>query len=685
MARLSSDGPAFSTLDPEPTFAQSSSVTQSLNPVIEPVLDQSATSSLSIEPGSVISTDAIPTSSGFVEPAGRSVIFRISVADNQRRNAIKRQAIGGFVGNDNPESCTFAATFNLAEGQLFEGGAPIYYSGESYKELSGLGSPSSGSITKTFVDTGRLVFRNSGLPNGRAGFCQTPDGIVYVTFTNGPTGCIAIELVVYDGRFAIFTLLACSDQVIVIQCQDGRLIGDHETATPSDTIPQDTTTPGETDSTVTSGIKDASTVQVSYSSSDFMTQSESELFGTSPTSDLGASDVTSLGTTRLPASSNSDPASIADTESPAIPEVQLSTESDPTSFSSTTDAPDGTASVPSYHVDITLADSTLTDTILTDTTTIDTTITDTPITVATTTDTAITNTAITDTTSMDVTITDTTTIDIMSLTTSTIGFDITNQDTTDTTTTAASTLTADVSATSSGTPNPICTDTNNPYTASNGVAFTLSCNTFVAASLIQDPYLSDWIPCLQACSAIQACLGILMSRSSPNGFYCYLVSWFQTWYTENIDSWDVAFRDAVIADTTTETTDTTTADSTTADTTTENTTTADTTTADISAGDTTISAAPTETSGLSTCGGLSSPVQVDDDTYDILCSAYRPFADFTRIQTATFLSCIQACSQSNSCVGVVYQEESETCYLSPEFGSRTVEADSLNSAYRREA
>lgn len=208
---MSSDDPGLSTLDIEPTVAQSDSLTETLNPITEPVVDEAATSALSTELGSVISTDAIPTSSGFVEPAGRSVIFRISVVDNQKRTTNKRQAIGGFVGNGNPQSCTFAATFNLAEGQLFEDGVPIYYSGESYKELSGLDSSPSGSITKTFEGSGRLAFRNPGLPNGRAGFCQTPDGVVYVTFTNGPVGCISVELVVYDGRIAISSLLTSAD------------------------------------------------------------------------------------------------------------------------------------------------------------------------------------------------------------------------------------------------------------------------------------------------------------------------------------------------------------------------------------------------------------------------------------------------------------------------------------------
>ncbi|CAG7564261.1 unnamed protein product [Fusarium equiseti] len=540
-AELSSDGP-------EPTVAESGSVTRSLDLITEPVIDEVVTSSLSTELGSTVSTDAIPTSSGFIEPAGRSVIFQVSVVDNQKRSTNKRQAIGGFVGNDNPQSCTFAATFNLAEGQLFEGGTPIYYSGESYKELSGLDFPSSGSITKTFEDTGRLVFRNSALPNGRAGFCQTLDGIVYVTFTNGPVGCISVELVVYD----------------VTQCQDGRLIvDDGETATPSETIPQDTTPLGETDPTVTSGIQDATTVQVSYSSSDFITQSE--LIGTSHTSDVGASDIISSETT------------LAETT----------------------------------HAGTTITDTVITDTTIIDTATVDTTMTD------TTTDTII--------------------MDTTPLIASTIGVDITTGDTSDITTAAASTTTTEASTTSSGAPDTDCIKANNPYTASNGVTFTLSCNTLISIILLKDPYLSDFIPCLQACSEDESCAGASFSRSFF-GSYCYLSSYFYAETAEDDDRFDVAFKDAVIGDTTTAATD------------------AETT-------DTTTSAAPTETSDLSTCEDLSSPLQVGDDTYDIFCNGYRFFAASIYIETASFLECIQACSQNNNCLGVDYTESSSACLL----------------------
>ncbi|RSL54648.1 hypothetical protein CEP53_007374 [Fusarium sp. AF-6] len=159
---------------------------------------------------SSLSSDVLPTSSGFPEPAGRLVLFvvAVAVADNEKRGLNKR-AIGGFVGNDNPDVCTFAATFNLAEDQLFERGAPIYYSGEEFRELAGQDLPPTGAITTEFADsTQGLVFRNPALPNGQAGFCQSADGKVYITFTSGPPDCTPVEIAVYDGKISGFALEA---------------------------------------------------------------------------------------------------------------------------------------------------------------------------------------------------------------------------------------------------------------------------------------------------------------------------------------------------------------------------------------------------------------------------------------------------------------------------------------------
>lgn len=155
------------------------------------------TTSSELEP--VVSTNTIPTSSGIAEVESRSIIFQVSIPDNEKRS-IKKRVSGGFVGNDNPGTCTFADVFNLADGQLFEGGIPIYYSsGEDYKELSGKDIPSEGAIKSTFLVSERsLVFKNPRLPNGEAGFCQDTDGRVYITFTNGPPGCTVVNLAVYD-------------------------------------------------------------------------------------------------------------------------------------------------------------------------------------------------------------------------------------------------------------------------------------------------------------------------------------------------------------------------------------------------------------------------------------------------------------------------------------------------------
>jgi len=151
--------------------------------------------------------EATSTSTDIIEPAGRDVIFLIQTGVNEKRSFYRR-ANNEFVGDNNPEVCTFAATFNLAEGQLFTSGLPIYYSGEDYKELSSQGRPPRGSVTSGFTDTGgTLAFRNSELPNGEAGFCQAADGQVYITFTTGPSGCTPVSLGIYNGMHSGFPLL----------------------------------------------------------------------------------------------------------------------------------------------------------------------------------------------------------------------------------------------------------------------------------------------------------------------------------------------------------------------------------------------------------------------------------------------------------------------------------------------
>ncbi|CAG7565874.1 unnamed protein product [Fusarium equiseti] len=151
-------------------------------------------------------SSAIPTSTGIVEPPGRAVIFLIEeTTDNQKRD-INKRATGGFVGADNPEPL----------GSQGDGALP------------------QGAITKTFATFGRkLVFRNSALPSGQAGFCQDASGETYITFTSSPPGCIPVILGVYDGEDnsdAFANIHTNYDRVE--QCQNGRLVG-VETSTSS--------------------------------------------------------------------------------------------------------------------------------------------------------------------------------------------------------------------------------------------------------------------------------------------------------------------------------------------------------------------------------------------------------------------------------------------------------------------
>ena len=316
-----------------------------------------------------------------------------------------------------------------------------------------------------------------------------------MTFTNGPIGCISIELVVYDGRIANSALLPSDNQVSVTQCEDGRLIGDDdELATPSGPIPQDTATPRETDPTVTSGIDDATTVQISYSSSDFLTQSQ--FFGTTHTSDLGASDMVSSET---------------------------------------------------GLTDSTLTDTIITGTTFTDTATIDTTITDTTIV-----DTTVSHGAITDTATTDVTVTDITSMDTSSLTTSTIGVDITTGDTTYITTTAASITTADMTtadttttadtitvdtttadvpagdtttsaaATETSGP-PTCEDVSNPVQVGDDI-YDTSCNVYRFMVRSTQVETVSFLGCIQACSQNGSCIGVVYIDFLP---VCYLTLEFE--------------------------------------------------------------------------------------------------------------------------------------------------------------
>ncbi|KAH7470026.1 hypothetical protein FOMA001_g14284 [Fusarium oxysporum f. sp. matthiolae] len=64
------------------------------------------------------------------------------------------------------------------------------------RALGGFTTPPRGAVATTFAgDVGFLRFRSPDLPNGEAGFCQSPGtGQVYITFASSPPGCVSVRL-----------------------------------------------------------------------------------------------------------------------------------------------------------------------------------------------------------------------------------------------------------------------------------------------------------------------------------------------------------------------------------------------------------------------------------------------------------------------------------------------------------
>ena len=132
------------------------------------------------------------------EPTGQRVIFQVTPAGE-----LTKRDVGGFVGDGNPDVCTFASVYTLGQGQLFVGNVPFSYSGEEFQSLDSALAPVESAITRTFSsDGGVLSFANRGLPGGRASFCQDPlDGQVYITYRSRPSGCVFVTLSVYGGEY----------------------------------------------------------------------------------------------------------------------------------------------------------------------------------------------------------------------------------------------------------------------------------------------------------------------------------------------------------------------------------------------------------------------------------------------------------------------------------------------------
>ncbi|EXK36080.1 hypothetical protein FOMG_09269 [Fusarium oxysporum f. sp. melonis 26406] len=271
----------------------------------------------SVEAELTSSSNTASASSIGTEPAVRSIIFLISLPENDKRD-LSRRATGGFVGNENPGVCTFAAVFTLSDYQLLEGVIPIYYAGEEFKELSGQGQAPSDGVTKTFLSSGGgLQFTNAKLPGGQAGFCQDSNGKVYITFSSGPPGCVPVDLSVYE----------------VEQCQNGRLLGLDTSWTSSSDLTEpteDVTSTGEApgqSQTLSASSADSTSVEAfttSSSSTTGSTDTATVPFGTMTSSSPGLS----ITTTVSPLSSSFDSSGSSAADSSGVEEVRSSSVSE---------------------------------------------------------------------------------------------------------------------------------------------------------------------------------------------------------------------------------------------------------------------------------------------------------------------------------------------------------------------
>ncbi|KAI7771577.1 hypothetical protein LZL87_011780 [Fusarium oxysporum] len=161
-------------------------------------LDQDMPPTSPVHDDLVITTSAPSATTGISVPDanGRSATFRVVPESQDTKRDLQVRAVGGFVGSQS-EICAAAAIFNLVQGRLLDHTLPIYYNGESFKELRGHpGALPRDSVTETFVDEdGFLRFFSSVLPTGEASFCQEAEsGQVYITFTALPPSCQSIRL-----------------------------------------------------------------------------------------------------------------------------------------------------------------------------------------------------------------------------------------------------------------------------------------------------------------------------------------------------------------------------------------------------------------------------------------------------------------------------------------------------------
>ncbi|GAW13731.1 hypothetical protein ANO14919_031200 [Xylariales sp. No.14919] len=111
------------------------------------------------------------------------------------------QLSDGFIGykpSGSTFNCSEAQVFVLGNGRLQRAGKTLGV--DSGVEYTAIKDMSEGGITSGFnSEAGFLVWRNPAFYGGRARFCKTTNGDIYVTFmgSGGPPSCAAVYLTVY--------------------------------------------------------------------------------------------------------------------------------------------------------------------------------------------------------------------------------------------------------------------------------------------------------------------------------------------------------------------------------------------------------------------------------------------------------------------------------------------------------
>ncbi|KAF5235688.1 hypothetical protein FAUST_6919 [Fusarium austroamericanum] len=437
------------SLDVAPTEAQ-------FGPTTENLTDEGITSLIALD--STATTDAIPTTS--LAAAERSVIFQIVVPDNNKRDINRRSTRAGFVGNDNPKTCTFASTFVLSQVQVVDN------------------------------DAGQLVFRNTALPNGEAGFCQTSDGRVYMTFSGEPAGCVQVTLAVYD----------------VAQCQNGQLLGDTFTSTAPIGESSETTVSQENNSEVT-----AITGHAKASSSGALLESISSEDSTNAVKSTAS--LSSAITTAT------------------LPEFHLTQSSILSEDKSTDEPPSSRQTVFTDSEDSTSSGNISTGS----TTTVseeETTSNASERTPETTNDIQTSSMESTATTDMETTATE-----------ATVNSDTVTISDTITTTKAGSTateITTALATTTSSAAKP-CSDLKSPYIAISGDPFTIACGKcYFAISAIIAPFTAEsFTSCIDVCSLESECEAVDYLRTQK---VCYLFAFDDRTTLVDQPSYDLAYK-----------------------------------------------------------------------------------------------------------------------------------------------